>query len=555
VLSHLAATSPRSSPEGIKRAYAALRQSTGLLNFINENFLHAPSTDLSREVVSLAGKTMITQAGETFVEKCISEKKPATLVCKMCQSVAAGYASLFEDSKDFQGKGILDRNWVSVYGIKAKYFASLAQWYRAGVDMDKGDHGAGLVRYEIADKLAVEAHKLAKEFNYTYSPLTQNSSSSYTSSITWSEETPSYATLPSDAATALLEITKSHQVITTEARTSSRNDNDLVYHALPPSESSLPVIDPLPAAGLAAPITIQEIYAQASVSSLIGPDIFRRLVPLEVHEKASVYSEEKAKLVRAEQERCDQSEGETRAALEDLKIRERINRFKAIIQENSDDYSKQRGVSREIATCSEEMRGVERRDGPVEDVLRRVEDRRNRLEADLRDLTRELDEESRECESQRAKFGHLWTQSPSSSSNRQYKSDCKSHTESLQSAASSDRSIFQRWNTLRADIDTLRGSSQVIERVYADADAGRESAASINLLDVDVAQEELAEREKDQLRDVIAELEERLGRLEKIRRERDEVMKDLKEKVSVVNHDVSLTDLIFMSFTVTTDPS
>jgi hypothetical protein len=335
VLSHLGATSPRTSPEGVKRAYAALRQAAGLLNFINENFLHAPSTDLSREVVSLSAKLMIAQAGETFLEKCIGEKKPSALVCKMCQSVAQSYAGLQEDAKEFQGKGILDRNWVNVFAIKAKYFASLAQWYRAGIDTSKGDHGPGLVRYGMAQTLANEAHKLAKEFNYSYTP--SSSTATLTGNVSWGEEPPvAHSTLPFDAASALLEITKAHLAVATEAKTTADKDNDLVYHALAPSESSLPAIEPLPSTGLAAPITIQEIYAQPAVSGLIGPDIFRRLVPLEVHEKASVYSEEKAKLVRAEQERCDIGESETRAGLDDLRVRERIHRYVGILDGPND---------------------------------------------------------------------------------------------------------------------------------------------------------------------------------------------------------------------------
>ena len=534
VLSHIGATSPRTSPEGVKRAYASLRQAAGLLNFINENFLHAPSTDLSREVVSLSGKLMIAQAGETFVEKCISEKKPIALVCKMCQSVAQSYAALTEDAKEFQGKGIIDRNWINVFGIKAKHFASLAQWYRAEVDTGKGDHGPGLVRYGMAEKLAMEAHKLAKEFNYNYTPTT-GVGSTITTSVSWGGEDTStvvHSTLPFDAATALLEITKAHLALSTESKNTATKDNDLVYHALAPSESSLAPIEPLPSAGLAAPITIQEIYAQPTVSGLIGPDIFRRLVPLEVHEKASVYSEEKAKLVRAEQERCDIGEGETRAALDDLRVRERIHRFRSILDgQDGDQGGRSGGLPREVAAWADEISSKERRDGPIEDVFRRNDQRRDQAQEELSSMARELDEESRECEKLRARHGHLWSMSPSSSHNRQYKDQIKSNLDSLNSASSSDRTIADTWNTIKWSVDVLRGPRHALERMYTDADAGKDSSARLNLLDVEVAEEELDEREKDDLRNVIAELQERVDRIEKVRRERDEVLKDLKEKV------------------------
>jgi hypothetical protein len=534
VLSHLGATSPRTSPEGVKRAYAALRQAAGLLNFINENFLHAPSTDLSREVVSLSAKLMIAQAGETFLEKCIGEKKPSALVCKMCQSVAQSYAGLQEDAKEFQGKGILDRNWVNVFAIKAKYFASLAQWYRAGIDTGKGDHGPGLVRYGMAQTLANEAHKLAKEFNYSYTP--SSSTAALTGNVSWGEEPPvAHSTLPSDAASALLEITKAHLAVATEAKTTADKDNDLVYHALAPSESSLPAIEALPSTGLAAPITIQEIYAQPAVSGLIGPDIFRRLVPLEVHEKASVYSEEKAKLVRAEQERCDIGESETRAGLDDLRVRERIHRYVGILDGPNDAQGGQgSGLPREVAGWAEEISNRERRDGPIEDVFRRNDQRRDKAQEELDAMAREMDEESRECERMRAKHGHLWTMSPSSSHNRQYKEQVKSHLDSLKSADNSDRTIADTWSSIQWSVDVLRGPRHNLEKMYTDAAAGKDASARLNLLDVDVAEEELDDREREDLQGIIGELQERVDRLDKVRRERDEVLKDLKEKVSAM---------------------
>lgn len=539
VLSHLGATAPRTSPEGIKRSYAALRQSAGLLHFINENFLHAPSTDLSRDIVSFSAQLVLTQAGEVFLDKCINEKKPKPLVIKMCQSVAQGYSGLQEDAKEFQGKGTLDRNWVSVITIKAKYFASLAQYYRAQIDMDKGEYGPGMVRYQLADRLATESHKSAKEFNYYYSPGAESSSGD-------SESGPPRNTLPSDAALALLEITKAHQTLTSEAKEQANKDNDLVYHAVPPSEASLAAIEPLPASSMAAPITIQEIYAQPTVSALIGPDIFRRLVPLEVHEKASVYSEEKAKLVRAEQEKCDISESETRTSLEHLKVRSKLAAYRSIIDGASgadEPGASARGQPPSaVLQYAEEIQSRERREGPVEHILQKIEQRRNQLESDLSQCLQEMDEESRECEKLRAKHGHLWAQPPSSSQNRRFKDEINSHRNSLMSASASDRSIQETWAKVRADAEILQqpspssysGHGGPLSKMYSDADAGRNHGpeAAVNLLDVDVSQDEVDDREKQELRGTVDELAERLERIHKVGQERDQVLKDLKEKVS-----------------------
>jgi hypothetical protein len=84
-----------------------------MLTYINENFLHAPSTDLSREVVKLLVGIILAQATEVFFEKCTDEKKGNVLVSKVAAQTASMYNSLSEEVKEFMGKGIFDRNWVT----------------------------------------------------------------------------------------------------------------------------------------------------------------------------------------------------------------------------------------------------------------------------------------------------------------------------------------------------------------------------------------------------------------------------------------------------------
>ncbi len=134
VLSSLAASSSRADPEGVKRAYYNSRAAAGMLTYINENFLHAPSTDLSREVVHLLNGVMMAQATEVFTEKLVDEKKAPALCARSANTAAGMYAALVEEMKEFQGKGVFDRNWLYVLQIKAKLFASLAQYHRSAAD-------------------------------------------------------------------------------------------------------------------------------------------------------------------------------------------------------------------------------------------------------------------------------------------------------------------------------------------------------------------------------------------------------------------------------------
>lgn len=75
-----------------------------------------------------------------------------------------------------------------------------------------------------------------------------------------------------------------------------------------------------------------------------------------------------------------------------------------------------------------------------------------------------------------------------------------------------------------------RSESPEVEEVFR-ASTEKGGAGSENLLDLDVTSETKDEEERTQIAQLVDEIEERLGKLNKIARERNEVLKDLKEKV------------------------
>ncbi|KAK4686602.1 hypothetical protein P7C73_g3526, partial [Tremellales sp. Uapishka_1] len=517
VLSSLAATSSRADPEGLKRAYHNTRASAGMLTYINENFLHAPSTDLSREVVHLLIGIMLAQATEIFTEKLVDEKKAPGLVCRTANQVAGMYAALVEETKEFQGKGILDRNWLFILQIKAKLFASLAQYYRSVADAAGGKHGVALVRMTVASTHAQEAQRQASNFAYSFV----------------SQSTPS---LPPDAGSSLSEITKAHAAVCAEAKAQATKDNDLIYHDILPSEATLPAIDKL---APALPITIQEVYGNPEVSKLIGPDIFLRLVPLAVHESASVYSEEKAKLVRAEVERVDINEGEIRAGLEHLGLPGIVRQWTRLTEEEEEDGEVE--LSSDVRRLANEIL----RGGNLEATLRDLQGERERCDRELRELSGMLDSESRQCESMRTKYSPQFTQPPSGSQTGHFRSTISSNLGSLQAAASSDEHVGAIYHTSKAEISLLMSGEDALLVVARKVADGNQPIAPVNdqisLLDLDdeigAPKKGLDGREKEELKKASGDAVERLDKLGKIRRERDEVLKDLKDKVQ--NDDVS----------------
>ncbi|TFK75559.1 BRO1-domain-containing protein [Pluteus cervinus] len=497
--SAIAASQSRSDPEGVKRSFHYFRTCAGMLTYINENFLHAPSTDLSREVIKFLVSIILAQATEVFFEKSVDEKKGNALVAKIGAQAAAMYTALTEEVKEFMGKGIFDRNWVTLIQIKAKYFTSLSHYYRGLADNTASKHGDALVRYTLAETHAKEAHKLASAFNSGFVP----------------NMSPQ---LPADAGPSISERTKAHMVLCTERKAEAQRENDLIYNAILPAPEALPIIDK---ANVATPVHIHEVYNNPEVQKTIGPDFFIRLVPLSVHESASVYSEEKAKLVRGEVEKAEGAEGEARGALESLGVREGLARFKAMAE---GEVSGGEELPIDVRRWKEDIALVEDRES-VDGILKELNRLKDGAQRELESISRDLEIESKDCEMMRVKYDD-WTQAPSAGLTKTLRQDLKAHYGALEAAALSDEQVMTLWNASGPDIQVLL--SPQVEEVFR-ASAG--SAAGQHLLDLDSGSDAEDAKERAKIRGYVDEIEDRLSRISKISRERNEVLKDLKEKI------------------------
>lgn len=494
--SAIASSQSRFEAEGIKLAFYYFRACAGMLTYINENFLHAPSTDLSREVIKFLVGIILAQATEVFLEKCIDEKKASALISKVASQAASMYASLSEEAKDFQGKGIFDRNWVTLVQIKSKLFASLAQCYRAQADSKAGNHGDALARWILAESLAKEAHRSASSFSALFSHVSP--------------------TLPADAGPSILDRTKSHSQFCTERKNEVQRENDLIYNAVVPSAE---VLAPIEKASVATPISIQEVYSSPDVQKVIGSDIFMKLIPLSIHESASVYSEEKAKLVRKEVENAESAEVEVRSALEAMGVQDGLARFKGMANGGMEEQP----IPLDVRRWIEDIGVIEDRES-IDTLMQELTRLKEGVRAELENTSRELEAESHECEAMRIKYDHLWTQEPSAGLNKALRQDFKSHMAALDAAATSDQQVVALWDSVKGDISLLL--SPGVEEVFR---ASLQPAVpSQNLLELDVSYDE---QERAKIGQFTSEIEERLGRLKKVSYERGEVLKDLKEKI------------------------
>lgn len=501
MLSCHAAHQNRHEDVGLKTAYHSFQASAGMFTYINENFLHAPSTDLSRDTVKTLIAIMLAQGQEVFLEKQIEDGKKVGMLAKLASQASFLYTQATEGVQDNVTRGIFEKVWLLVVQVKANYMASLAQYYQALADNDANSHGVAICRLHSAEQQAKDANRIANAFPSSV-PATSN--------------------LSSETGGILIDMTKRHLVNVQERIEEFTKDNDFIYHQPVPSEATLSPIPKLPAAKA---IPVSELYQGQDIQRIIGPDIFQKIVPISVTEQASLYDEEKAKLIRAEAERVETANDEMAASLDYLKLPDSLNILKGGMDQEmtvDDDFRK----------WCEELAGH----APFTTAFDQLSTEKSSITAILDTASKQLDMEESVCEKMRSKYGADWTQQPSARLTATLRSDIKNYKTAIEEASISDAALYSTFRQYESDFDEMRSAGETDEadvlyqRAMIKAGAARGKGRSSpgtegNLLDDDF-------EGGPSVTEQISAVEELLRKLNLIKRERQQVLKDLKEKVS-----------------------
>lgn len=508
VLSCHAANQNRSEDTGLKTAYHSFQASAGMFTYINENFLHAPSIDLSRDTIKTLISIMLAQGQEVFLEKQIADDKKPGFLAKLASQAAFLYSQALEGVQESVSKGIFEKVWSIVVQTKAAHLASLAGYYQAVADDEGGIHGVAIARLYLAEKQSTTASSWAKSF--PSSP-------------------PSGSNLTSDTGPVMVEMVRRHLVYVQEKLASCVKDNDFIYHQPVPSEPSLSTIAKLPASKA---IPVSELYQGQDIQRIIGPDIFQRIVPMSVTESASLYDEEKAKLVRAEAEKADAANGEMAASLDYLKLPGSLNILKGGIDREME-------VDSEFRKWCDELAGHE----PFRVALDELQDDKISALTVLDQCAKQLDMEESVCEKMRSKYGSDWTQQPSSRLTATLRGDIKSYRATIDEASASDSQLLVTLRQHESDFEEMRLAGEadeadvLFQRAMIKAGAKHNKSRSGHGSPFTAAPEGSLLDEDDESADSVAgqisRVEELLRKLNLVKRDRQQILKDLKEKVFI----------------------
>ncbi|MFT7816346.1 tyrosine-protein phosphatase non-receptor type 23 [Arapaima gigas] len=256
--SMLGAMDNRVSEEGMKVSCTHFQCSAGAFSYLRDHFSHNYSVDMSHQILNLNINLMLGQAQECLLEKSMLDNRKSFLVARISAQVVDYYKEAcraLENSETASLLGKIQKDWKKLVQMKIYYFAAIAHLHMGKQAEEQQKYGERLTYLQSAlDKLN-EATKLAKG--------------------------------QPDSVQEALRFTM--DVIGGKFN-SAKKDNDFIYHEPVPALDTLPSVKGAP--------LVKALPVNPTDPSVTGPDIFSKLVPMAAHEASSLYSEEKAKLLR-----------------------------------------------------------------------------------------------------------------------------------------------------------------------------------------------------------------------------------------------------------------
>lgn len=526
-----------------KEALQLLQQAAGVFQFLAENFLHAPSSDLSPSTVKFLVRLCLAQSQEIFNLKVIDsdfEQKKNSLIAKLCLSTANQYeecynncdhltnsesseqstfeiveSGLDEEELDFGDENSLDEYnpdklgipdakvtanldpfWIATVHFKASYYKALSYYFQ-GLHLEATNKFGDAIAYltksmDLINEIPPASLKLmAKSGGEDAYDLLDN-----------------YKYQKDALGIKLKDLTK---------------DNDLIYHDIVPSVVTIAEPKPVDSSKV-VPMNKIELFAQ--VNEYNYNHFLKNVVPTDIHELLSFYSEEKSQFLRNELDEVDVSNEELSSVLEYLKLPKALVNIKEIINGNKELG----GENAELRLDAEVLgRVAEISSKFAEDVSNRstVAEVRQKIYNTI-------------SESEGTLSGQLGTNSG------RFREDLIKLKKSLYDAANSDSRLFALVDAENSQFHAILGkgvNSPQFKSLFTVPDAHGETpkpVEEISLLDVD---ESHFAKKTDAIDSQITGLEDLLHDLNVIKSNKTKLVANLKEEI----HRDDISDILMLN--------
>ena len=505
LLSNVASAASRTDQDGIKTACNYFECSAGVFQFISDNFLHAPSTDISKEFLTVLVNLMLAQAQECFVDKVLKEKKKSGMVMKLAMQCHSYYQAALDGLQiNDQLKTYCNAAWTNNIKIKSKYYLAMSQFQRALTADADGQHGERVSRLKYADQLIQECIKIAKDISSNTAVLSQLASLVINSDSSTKKDGGVVA-----VAKQLSESLKAVQQVYAQKLSQACKDNDIIYHLAVPEIALLSALDKT---SLVAAKKLTDVFPHLPQS--IGDDLFKSLIPIDVYEKSSVYSEEKAKIVRSVSAKIEEADAHLEAVLASMKARETVHSLKEF---QKIPHPSQSTVPDLVFECAQYVKSEEAK-RPTAALLTQLQNLKNTVAGMLSEVDRIVEQDRNEYMSINAPG---FTQRGPETAAENLRRDLDAQKNNLAMGNKGDEVLFQRYREIEGDINLLNGPTGNLEAQLSGGDNSERKRSIIDL--------PIPEQNNDMK--LVQQIDNLLQKLGKFKKDRSTLLADLKRKV------------------------
>lgn len=412
----LGASDNRKTPEEMKIACTHFQCAAWAFQHLIEDKKLYRTSDLSNDMMQFFVQIMLAQAQECILEKSILDRRKPGIVAKVTAQVVTYYKSAMlmlqqgamntsSQSSIIDVVGLkLFKNWKKFVEFKLFFYDSVCSLYMGNACDEQQKMGERVAWYESADEKIRKASQLSTQLD---------------------DITPEISEAISIAS----------DIITTKVIL-SKKENDFIYHEkVPPIESLTEVKGASLVKGIPFNVCDPEVA---------GVDIFARLVPIEAHERTSIYSARKDEILRNIRLKIEEKNQELVSYLSSLQLE------KETIRAPKEDAIPDEliNVCAELSLNPDSVQEVEKTltqlETISEDTGKIISDSRKSLK----------DEEEKESEHQ-TRFGKR----PKSMIVVELSKELSKHEETHKKAIESNRSLRENFDQHKEDVIVMTSSS------------------------------------------------------------------------------------------------
>lgn len=285
--SQLGASADRSTEDEMKLACTHFQCAAWAFGSVRENYAMATSGDLSPELLMFMEQVSYAQAQECILEKGLMDNRKAVIVAKVTAQIIEYYNMAFAALLTGGDEGSIGdvvgsklfKEWKQYVQFKVQYLSCILFFYQGQHAEEQQKMGERVILYQKACERLEDARKEAKGMDHIQDI--------------------------NDAIAFVADVVEAK-------RKSAKNENEFIYHEEVPELNTI--------ANVQGANLVKGIAFNMADADCAAEDIFHRLVPIKTHETSSLYSEEKANILRQLNHKIEKKDKELNKFMDSVSI-------------------------------------------------------------------------------------------------------------------------------------------------------------------------------------------------------------------------------------------